>query len=59
MGSPRMPMSDADVADKFRECAAFAGWPDARAEETIALISRLEEAQDVRSLTGLLVRSAA
>jgi len=58
-GSPRMPMSDADVADKFRECAAFAGWPDARAEETIALISRLEEVQDVRSLTGLLVRSAA
>lgn len=58
-GSPEIPMSDADVADKFRECASFAGWPGARAEQAIALISRLEEARDVRSLTRLLVRSAA
>lgn len=58
-GSPEIPMSDADVADKFRECASFAGWPGARAEQAIALISRLEEVPDVRSLTRVLVRSAA
>lgn len=58
-GSPEIPMSDADVADKFRECASFADWPGARAEQAIALISRLEEVPDVRSLTRVLVRSAA
>jgi len=58
-GSPGIPMSDADVADKFRECAAFAGWPGAHAEEAIALISRLEDVQDVRALTSLLARPVA
>ncbi|HEV7802183.1 MAG TPA: MmgE/PrpD family protein [Burkholderiales bacterium] len=58
-GSPEIPMSDEDVADKFRECAAFAGWPNAHAEEAIALISRLEHVQDVRALTRLLARPIA
>jgi 2-methylcitrate dehydratase PrpD len=55
-GSPEVPMSDSEVADKFRECAVFAGWPAAHAEEAIALILRLEHVPDVRALTKLLAR---
>jgi 2-methylcitrate dehydratase PrpD len=58
-GNPEMPMSDAEVAEKFRECATFAGWPAAHADEVIDLISRIEELQDVRSLTCLLARPIA
>lgn len=58
-GSPEIPMSDAEVADKFRQCASFAGWPDTHAEAAIALISRLEDVRDIRSLTSLLARPVA
>jgi 2-methylcitrate dehydratase PrpD len=55
-GSPELPMSDGEVADKFRECAEFAGWPEAHAEEAIAMIQHLEAVPDVRALTALLSR---
>lgn len=57
-GNPTIPMTDDDVADKFRECAAFAGWPAAHAEETISMIRRLEDVPDVRVLGRLLARPA-
>lgn len=53
-GSPADPMSEEEVAEKFRECAAFAAWPGERAEKIVDLIGRLEELDDVRALTALL-----
>lgn len=53
-GSPADPLSDGEVAEKFRECAAFAGLPGERAEKIVDLIGRLEELDDVRALTALL-----
>jgi 2-methylcitrate dehydratase PrpD len=57
-GSPANPMSYDEVADKFRECAAFSRWPRSKAEEVIALMRRLEELHDVRELTALLSKEA-
>lgn len=53
-GSPADPMSEREIAEKFRECTAFAGWPAARTERVIELIGRLEELDDIRALTTLL-----
>ena len=53
-GSPSNPMSYDDVADKFRECAGFAGFGADRIEAVIDAVQRLEELASVRELTGLL-----
>lgn len=53
-GSPAAPMSEEEVAEKFRGCASFAGWPAQRTEKLVTLILRLEELDDVRALAGLL-----
>lgn len=50
-GNKADPMSETEVADKFRECAEYAGWPAGKAERAIGLILRLEELKDVRELT--------
>ncbi len=55
-GSPAMPMSYDDVADKFRDCAAFARWPAPKSARVVDLVRRLEEVNDVRELTVLLVK---
>jgi 2-methylcitrate dehydratase PrpD len=55
-GSPANPMSYEEVADKFRECAAFSRWPRDRAERVIELVRGLEGLRDVRELTALLSR---
>lgn len=52
-GSPSNPMSYDEVAEKFRGCAAFAEWPSAKANEVIALVRKLEDLSDVRTLTAL------
>jgi 2-methylcitrate dehydratase PrpD len=57
-GSPANPMSYDEVADKFRECAAFSRWPRSKAERVIELLRRLEELRDVRELTTLLSKEA-
>jgi 2-methylcitrate dehydratase PrpD len=54
-GSPANPMSYAEVAEKFRECAAFGGWPAGKAEQLITLITRLESVPKVSEITALLV----
>jgi 2-methylcitrate dehydratase PrpD len=53
-GNKANPMSEAEIADKFRECAEYSNWPAAKAEKAIALIGRLEQLGDIRELTAHL-----
>jgi 2-methylcitrate dehydratase PrpD len=53
-GSPAIPMSYEEVADKFLDCAAFAKWPLEQAKATIELVRKLESLSDVRKLTALI-----
>ena len=55
-GSPAQPMTYDEVADKFRDCAAFAGWPPDKTEEVVAMVRHLEDLADLRILTALLAR---
>ncbi len=52
-GSPDNPMSFDEVAAKFADCAAFAKWPQAKAEAIIDRVRKLESVPDVRSLAAL------
>lgn len=58
-GSPANPMSDDEVADKFRECAAWGGLPPAQADKVIDLVYGLEKLPRIRSLTRLLAIAPA
>ena len=58
-GSPVNPMSDEELSDKFRECAAWGKLPDAQAEKVIDLVLNLEKVKSVRELTRLLVPARA
>lgn len=58
-GSPANPMSDAEVADKFRECAAWGGLPAASAKKIISLVFNLESLKSTRELTRLLAITPA
>ena len=53
-GSPADPMSYAEVAAKFLDCAAFAKWPVSKAKAVVETVRKLEGVPDVRALTGLL-----
>ncbi len=53
-GSPANPMSDTEVADKFRECAIWGGLPKANIERVIDQVFNLENLPRVRDLTRLL-----
>jgi 2-methylcitrate dehydratase PrpD len=53
-GSPANPMSDAELSDKFRECAAWGKLDKAKAEEVLKLVWKIEELKDVNELTRLL-----
>jgi 2-methylcitrate dehydratase PrpD len=53
-GSASLPMSEDEVAEKFRECAQFAGTSPASAEKIIELVLELEKLDDIRTLTRLL-----
>ncbi|MEX2642995.1 MAG: MmgE/PrpD family protein [Acetobacterales bacterium] len=55
-GSPSKPMGFEEVADKFRECADYAGWPADRAQEAVAMVAELEKLPSIRTLTALLSR---
>ena len=57
-GSASLPMSEEEVARKFRECAEFAGWPGGPTGKIIDLVYRLEEVRDIRVLTRLLAVGA-
>lgn len=58
-GSPANPMSDAEVAEKFRECAAWGGLQPAHIERIIDLVYNLEKLPRIRSLTQLLAIAPA
>ncbi|HZN46007.1 MAG TPA: MmgE/PrpD family protein, partial [Ramlibacter sp.] len=58
-GSPAMPMSYDEVAGKFRENAAFAGFPARKAEEVVAMVRELESLPSIRTLTAALAHDRA
>jgi len=53
-GSPANPMTDGELADKFRQCADWGGLDGGRAQSIIDLVWRIDELQDVGELTRLL-----
>jgi 2-methylcitrate dehydratase PrpD len=53
-GSPANPMSDEELAGKFRECAAWGKLAKAKADKVVDLVFRLEKLKSVRELTRLL-----
>jgi 2-methylcitrate dehydratase PrpD len=62
-GSPANPMTDEELVDKFRECAAWGGLPKPNAQKIVDVVFGLEKAKSIRELTRLLaipsVRRAA
>jgi 2-methylcitrate dehydratase PrpD len=52
-GSPAIPMTYDEVAEKFHECAAFARWPAAKAKAIVEMVRKLEAAPDARALAAL------
>jgi 2-methylcitrate dehydratase PrpD len=54
-GSRANPMSDAEVAHKFRDCAVFANWPRAKTDGVIEAVNRLERLKDINEMTRLLL----
>ena len=57
-GSPAMPMSYDEVAQKFRENAEFAGMSRARADEIVELVRRMETLPSVDELAKRLISVA-
>jgi 2-methylcitrate dehydratase PrpD len=55
-GSPANPMTDTELSDKFRECAAWGKLPKANAAKVIDLVFRFEKLKSIRELTKLLGR---
>ena len=53
-GSPAIPMSFEDVAEKFLDCAAFAKWPTAKAKSVVQLVRGIEKVPELRQLTAQL-----
>ncbi len=53
-GSPANPMTYEDEAEKFRGCAEFAKWPQAKINKVVETVRTLENVQNVRELTTLL-----
>ena len=53
-GSPANPMSDAELSDKFRECASWGGLDRDRIEQVLEVVWKIESLRDVNELTRLL-----
>jgi 2-methylcitrate dehydratase PrpD len=53
-GSPAMPMTYDEVADKFRENCEFAKFSSAKANQVVELVRRIETVSSIRELTSLL-----
>jgi 2-methylcitrate dehydratase PrpD len=53
-GSPANPMSYDEEAEKFGQCAAFAGWPKKKTDEVVGMVRSLDDLDDVRRLTSLM-----
>ncbi|MEM8744869.1 MAG: MmgE/PrpD family protein [Pseudomonadota bacterium] len=50
VGTADNPMSDDDIAGKFRKCAAFAGWSEGHIEAVLDGLWDIENAQNVTEL---------
>jgi len=57
-GSPANPMSDEELAGKFRECAAWGKLPEKSADKIVDMVFNLEKLKSVRELTRLLAIGA-
>ena len=57
-GSKANPMTDEEVADKFRLCAEYAGLPADWANGVVEVVGRLETLPDIRELTARLASPA-
>jgi 2-methylcitrate dehydratase PrpD len=55
-GSPANPMSYDEVAVKFRECAEFARWDMAKAEDVVGMVAEFDSLPDIHGLMALLRR---
>ncbi len=55
-GSPVNPMSDDELAGKFRECAAWGKLPKANADKVVDMVFSLEKLKSIRELTRLLAK---
>ena len=55
-GSPANPMTDDELAGKFRECAAWGKLPKASADKVVDMVFGLEKLKSIRELTKLLAR---
>ena len=53
-GSPANPMTYDEVADKFRGCAEFAGWPKGKAEDVVEMVREIETLTDIAPLSNAL-----
>jgi 2-methylcitrate dehydratase PrpD len=53
-GSPANPMSDAELSEKFRQCASWGGLDAATSKKVLDLVWNIEELHDVNELTRLL-----
>jgi 2-methylcitrate dehydratase PrpD len=53
-GSPAIPMSYDEVADKFRENCEFARFSSGRAEEVVNIVRSIESLKSIKELTALL-----
>jgi 2-methylcitrate dehydratase PrpD len=58
-GSPANPMSDAELSDKFRQCAAWGGLDRDRANRLLDLAWRVETIEDIGELARGLRREVA
>jgi len=57
-GSPANPMSDDELANKFRECAAWGKLSRTSADKIVDMVFGLEKLKSVRELTRLLAIGA-
>ena len=53
-GSPANPMSDEELSEKFRECAAWGKLDREKTEQVLKLVWNIEALKDVNDLTRLL-----
>jgi 2-methylcitrate dehydratase PrpD len=53
-GSPANPMSDAELSEKFRQCAAWGGLSTEQSQAVLDLVWKIETVADVNDLTQLL-----
>ena len=55
-GSPANPMTDEELAEKFRQCAAWGGLDRGQTKAALDLVWRIDELKDVSELMKLLRR---